>query len=352
MSDNPANSVSRRSVLRTTGLSIASLPLIGAFTDEAAAADDLPYDKINNKENSTTIRYTKNALWHNYIKIGVSSTLQHFGSDWTDGDERWNHKFGINTQAVAYHTQDEKLRPNIKSQSTKAKKIGDSSLILSGQPIGSPYVGATPSNNSEDLEQIFTTALEATAGLLSAKFAVASAATSIANSLKEAGSRTCKEASDCEQYEWTYLQDKKEVSHQAKWWATTEKDEWGNFEVATQADSETAISFVVAVGPDYGDVAPGDPPSRTGAQDVKSAEEHPYYMTRDELDDLSGSDRLPNSGIPSPQSMDGTTADKFGVQKLDSPKIITVDGEEKEVTHVAKNMPTQIFGLEPKNESE
>lgn len=341
---------SRRSILKTAGFSIAGIPLVGAATEQATAATGFPYDKIKNKEHSTTIRYTKNALWHNLVKISVSSTLQHIGSSF-GRDNRWNHKFGINTQAVAYHTRDEKLRPNIKNQSTKAVKVGDSSLILSGQPIGSPYVGATPAGGSEDLEEVFMTALTATAGLLNAKFAVASAAASIANNLKEAGSRTCKQAADCMKYEWTYFQDKNEVSHQARWWATTAEEEWGNFEVATQADSETAISFVVAVGPDYGDIAPGDPPSRTGTQDVTSAEEHPYYMTRDELDNLSGSDRLTDSGIPSPHSMDAEQTDKFGVQKLDSPKTIVVDGNEKEVTHVAENMPTQIFGLEPKNES-
>ncbi|WP_363465485.1 hypothetical protein [Halogeometricum borinquense] len=205
-----------------------------------------------------------------------------------------------------------------------------------------------PSSNTEDVEEVFTTALTATSGLLNAKFAVASAATSIANSLKEAGSRSCKQAADCMEYEWTYLSDKKEVSHQAKWWATTDKEEWGNFEVATQADSETAISFVVTVGPDYGNSLPTDPPSRTGSQEVTTTESHPNYMTREELDNLSKSASLMDSGIPEPESMDADTAKKFGVEELDSSETIVVDGEQKEVTHVAKDMPTQIYGLEPK----
>lgn len=356
MSDMPTDNTSRRSVLKTASLGITGASVMGAFTDRVAAADQFPYDKIKSKEDSTAIRYTKNAVWNNNVKISVSSNLHHIGSFPTEENKNgekvtvWNHKFGINTQAVAYHTDAEELRPNIKNHSTKAQKLGgsDSSLELDGRPVGSNSVGATPSSNTESLEEVFTTSLRTTASLLNAKFAVASAATTIANSLKEAGSRSCKEASDCINYEWTYFQDKEEVSHQTKWWAYTTGDDWGNFEVATQADSETAISFVVTVGDDYGNTRPRDPPSSTGTQDATTADNHPNYITRDELDNLSNNRRLTTSGIPAPEDMDADTAERYGVEEFDSPKTMVIRGEEKEVTHMAKNMPIQIYGLEPK----
>jgi hypothetical protein len=229
------------------------------------------------------------------------------------------------------------------------QKLGgsDCPLELHGFPVGSQWVGGMPSSNTEELEKVFTTALTATAGLPNAKFAVASAATSIANSLREARSQSCTESDTCAKYEWTYVRDKKEVSHQTKWWAYSFEDKWGNFEVATQADGETAISFLVAVGPDSGNSAPGQPPSKSRSDDMTMTDNHPDYITRDELDELNSGRSLSTSGIPAPEKMDANTAEKYGVEELDSPKTMVIGGEEKEVTHVAKNLPIQIYEFEP-----
>jgi len=71
------------------------------------------------------------------------------------------------------------------------------------------------------------------------------------------------------------------------------------------------------------------------------------YVTRESLDDNSYT-AAAESGIPSPEDMSAEQAKQYGVRELYRPQTASVNGERKEVTHVATNIPHQIAALEPR----
>lgn len=348
MSDKNTDNVSRRSVLQAVGLSAVGASVVGTATDNVAAAD-YPYDKIEGDSEATTIRYTKNAVYDNYVKMSMASTLTHLGSPYLD-DGTYLHNFGLNTQGAAYHTQDEALRPNIRNHSMRAERLG-SNAVLDGRPVDSEYVGAIPAETNDDIQKFFSTAIKSTAGLLSAKIGVVTAGASIIGSMKNIGTEECPESSTCVSYQWDYdFDEKEEVAHQAKFQAITDGSEYGNIEVTAQVNAEVAISFLATIGPDqngddegYNFISPRQPPSKTSSGDGSSA-----YVSRDALQEYLDSDLSSKSDIPTPDEMSAETAEKYGVRELEEPQPIVVDGERKRVTHVVEDLPVHTFALEPK----
>ena len=178
------------------------------------------------------------------------------------------------------------------------------------------------------------------------------AASSTIGNLKKIGNQSCQESPDCTKYAWDYDYDEKEeVMHQSRFQAITDGSNYGNIEVTAQVNAEVAISFLATIGPDPNDppedgyswISPRDPPSKTGSNKGSTP-----YVSRDEVEAYMNSDLSSKSDVPRPNEMDAETAEKYGVEKLEQPKEITVDGEQKRVTHTVKNFPIHTFGLQPR----
>lgn len=346
MSEEDTDNVSRRSVLQAAGLSAVGASVVGTATDNVAGAD-YPYDTVQGDEEARTIRYTKNAVYDNYVKMSLASTLTHTASFYNDFEKEYYHQFAVNTQGAAYHTQDEDLRPNIQNHSMRVDRLG-SNATVDGRPIGDGDVGATPAETNDKVQNFVTTAIKSTASVLSTKIGVVTAADSIIGSLKEIGNQKCENSAKCASYQWDYDYDEKEeVVHQAKFQAITDGGEYGNMEVAVQMNAEVAISFLATVGPDENDdgsfIAPFEPPSKTDSDGGTSA-----YVSRDALEEYMNSDLSSKSDIPTPDEMSAETAEKYGVRELDQPKTVVAEGERKQVTHAVEDLPIHTFALEPK----
>ncbi|QIO23633.1 hypothetical protein [Haloarcula sp. JP-L23] len=316
-----------------------------------ASAASYPYDAIEGDSKRRTIRYTKNSQWHSYIEVPVSSTVYYQGSFQENTEPyRWNHKFSINTQVITVDERTGNKKPFVENHSTKITKEDSSSLTIDGED--SEYVGAWPNPNSNiDLANVATDMIDFTASLLSDAYSVASAGSKIADELDEGGNKGCNDYS-CHEWNWSYgtNDDKEEAAHQAYWFGYIDPDDYGNMKVTTQGNTDTPISFMLTVGgfKDYSYIEPADPPSTTSTSDLTTTDQKaPEYLTREQAKRAVNDKENKRSGIPSAQDMTAKEKQEYGVKQLDEPKTLKINGQKKEFTHIADNLPIQIHGLEP-----
>lgn len=348
---NSPSGISRRNALKKTGLALtAGVPSISLLSGTAAA--DYPYDTTESGDGYQSIRYTKNSLYHNYVKFSLSSTVHHLLSA-RASDGRWTHKFGLNSQAVSVFTREDELQANIGHQHANLEKMGDSSMEITGKPVGSDYVGAMPdSGNNSDVGDFFLTAAQTTASLLSKKFAYASAAYTILSALAKMGNEDCSSRTDCHLYDWDHDQ-AGEVGHQAKFYADIDEDDWGNIEVTTAIEEEVGVSFVLTIGNGQHFEYAYEPPSRSdmirahGTGGSSGGNTFGGYLSRDQAKDLARAAEKGGSGLSAPSEMTAAEKQQYGVRELDEPKLVQAAGEERRITHIATNVPFTTYALEP-----
>lgn len=318
-SPHDPHGIDRRSLLRALGVGAAGTGAVAGLGADGVTPATASHG-------TTTQSGSAPYVLDDSVEIGFATSIDHLLSTYSAGDDTYNHKFAIASQGVAVDA----------ASGAKTPKIIDHSTLVDGQsspteptlymPPDSPKIGAYPDSEffSPPLgRDVYEDAIVAVATTLSTIASVAVGAATVTEEIVNALD-TYNDENAFREFGWSYWLDKTDVAHQAEIFLDHPAGTYPWFDVRSQAANTVYNEFTVYLGSDAY-ISPNATASRQS------------------VGDGGDTDRLPDGGMPAPDSLSRAEKRSFGVRAVDDGDRFAGSTERSsEVTHVVDRFPFTV----------
>lgn len=227
-------------------------------------------------------------------------------------DGKWNHRFGINSQSVAFDSTQNEKETLLNSHAFEVDASHeDENVVLWFPDTDSGVIGVKPADWGSTIGTHYETAIKNTAALVNAKFAAAWSASQIIDALLDAGSKSG--SGKQRRYEWSPSGDYQDLAHQGKFQVSHPDSTSISTYVNIHSNNTTWISFLLTLGTDGGNWISEIDPQTQGfsSQDNKNPDTFSRKAAK------KGMERAKNAGegLPNPENMSKKEKNKWGGQK-------------------------------------
>lgn len=265
MEESNNRSNSRRSMLKKTGLALTGTVIGGSAIGGTASAqswDYLPYDKVEgSQQDEYTIQWERDKPYSS-AKLAGTTTVDILDADSQDGGG-YTYKFGVATHGLGIDEDEGDKQRAISSHAVKvwehpSSTVDQQSIYTTDD---SDVTGAWAHGSGTEIPDPATDAIHTAVSIANTKYAIATGAATITDSILDYFTKGCNERDDCVLFEWApSWRGVNEVTHTTKFRVDVPENETGcALMLTTHIDNTVVLSFTLTGNGENAYITPSQP---------------------------------------------------------------------------------------------